>query len=75
MAGEYVSCESEAKMSLCMSVNCMCHKFCDKIRGLTESKRIECAIYAFTGEGLIKYGYNSKIRNLNEGEVGKITLI
>ncbi len=74
MAYEYVSCESEAKISLCMNADFMCRNFCNKIASLTESKKIECAVYAFTREGLLKYGYG-KIRNLGEEEAGKITII
>ncbi len=74
MAYEYVDCKSNIKMSLCMNTECMCETLRDKIAGLKESKRIECAVYAFTREGLIKYGYG-KIKNLGEEEVRKITVL
>ena len=75
MADEYVNCESYAKLSFCMNVECMCETLRDKIAGLKESKKIECAVYAFTREGLLKYGFGKKIRNLGEEEARKIAII
>lgn len=75
MAYEYVDCESNIKISLCMNTNCMCERLCDKISVLKESKRIECAVYSFRRDGLFKYGYGTKIRNLSEEEARKITII
>jgi len=36
---------------------------------------INCAVYAFTRDGLLKYGYEKNIRNLSEEEIRKTTVI
>lgn len=74
MAIEYVNCETKTKLFLCMNTDCMCRNLLDKIASLTESKRVECAVYVFMREGLIKYD-GKKIRNIGEEEIRKMTVI
>lgn len=83
MNGEYVKCGSNLKMSLCMNTECMCKNFVDvmirtypeeEARAGTKLVEINCAVYAFTKGGLIKYGYR-EIRSLTENEIKEFTLI
>ncbi|MFZ3077593.1 MAG: hypothetical protein WA139_04010 [Candidatus Aenigmatarchaeota archaeon] len=84
MSGKYVNCESETKLFFCMNADCMCRNFIgEMISSHPEDKRkagaklteIDCIVYAFGKEGLTRYGYGTKIRNLCEEEIRKMAII